>query len=508
MQNSKSSSAIINSQYTYLIFLCLIYLIYLIFTIKLFNWVIDDLYIYFRYADNFVNGKGIVFNEGTRVEGFSSFSWFLILSTFDFLKLPLEFFSKLTGIIFALGNIFLVFKISKMLNCGKLSLLACLLSTFNLPFLIWSVSGFEIMFYSFLLLLCIYRLIIHPANNFSLIMSFLIFLVTISRPEGFISSAAFLAIIFFWNKNKTSALKIIFVFSILLGAFLFFRFNYFGDFLPNTYYAKLGNGITGSYEFSSYKKGAAYILYFFRDNPQFILPIFLIPLVYKTLKQNKFFLFILTLIILRFIFIIYSGGDWMIHYRFIVPAIPLLSIASVILIRYFAEEYHLKKIYYNAIILFLFLIIVLNLILINYNSITRETVLWNNVKNISTNIRKEIPHGELAAIGASGIIPYALNEVSFIDIVGLNDVYIAKNGFRHGNWFEKSLPEYVYGRNPDWLIMWKRKNASGKFSFENANPCYLDMSGDKNFGKYTLYKTYDASDDDRIELYKIKEKIK
>jgi hypothetical protein len=33
----------------------------------------------------------------------------------------------------------------------------------------------------------------------------------------------------------------------------------------------------------------------------------------------------------------------------------------------------------------------------------------------------------------------SLDNVSFIDIVGLTDKYIARNGYRHGMWFEKSL---------------------------------------------------------------------
>ncbi len=83
----------------------------------------------------------------------------------------------------------------------------------------------------------------------------------------------------------------------------------------------------------------------------------------------------------------------------------------------------------------------LSLLIQNYGLIKKETVLWNNVKNLSREIKTEIPPNALVANGASGIIPYYLNEVTFLDIVGLTNTQIAKTGFRHGTWFERSLPE-------------------------------------------------------------------
>ena len=35
----------------------------------------DDAYISFRYADNLVNGHGLVFNPGERVEGITNLLW-------------------------------------------------------------------------------------------------------------------------------------------------------------------------------------------------------------------------------------------------------------------------------------------------------------------------------------------------------------------------------------------------------------------------------------------------
>ena len=46
------------------------------------NYVEDDSFISFRYAKNFVNGDGLVFNPGERVEGYTNFLWVMMLSGF------------------------------------------------------------------------------------------------------------------------------------------------------------------------------------------------------------------------------------------------------------------------------------------------------------------------------------------------------------------------------------------------------------------------------------------
>src|SRR5215813_13482476 len=42
--------------------------------------LVDDAYIFARYADNLARGVGAVFNAGERVEGFTSAAWMLILA--------------------------------------------------------------------------------------------------------------------------------------------------------------------------------------------------------------------------------------------------------------------------------------------------------------------------------------------------------------------------------------------------------------------------------------------
>jgi hypothetical protein len=53
------------------------------------GWVADDAFISFRYARNWVDGLGLVFNAGERVEGYTNFLWIVLLSPFQALGLSL-----------------------------------------------------------------------------------------------------------------------------------------------------------------------------------------------------------------------------------------------------------------------------------------------------------------------------------------------------------------------------------------------------------------------------------
>jgi hypothetical protein len=43
-------------------------------------WIVDDAYITFRYAHNLAEGRGLVFNEGEYVEGYTNFLWTVLMA--------------------------------------------------------------------------------------------------------------------------------------------------------------------------------------------------------------------------------------------------------------------------------------------------------------------------------------------------------------------------------------------------------------------------------------------
>ncbi len=63
------------------------------------GWVeiIDDGYIFFRYAYNLVNGYGYVYNQGQNVEAVTSLTWTLLLTSASFISIPPEISSRIFG---------------------------------------------------------------------------------------------------------------------------------------------------------------------------------------------------------------------------------------------------------------------------------------------------------------------------------------------------------------------------------------------------------------------------
>jgi len=483
-------------------YLAVILLVFTSASLFFFKWIVDDLYIYFRYVSNFLNGKGIAYNSGDYVEGFSSFLWFLVLSAAGLLKQNPETSAKIISLFFGVASLYLLYGISKRLIPGSWNLYPVLFSAVNLPFVMWSASGFEIPMYTFFLLLAFYHTI--TVSETKVILSvFLIFCLTVLRAEGFLMSIVFI----FWSysnleKRKKYFYFIVIGYIILTSLFLAFRFLYFGDILPNTYYAKLGYGLTGYNEFRIYRFGVFYLLKFFLHNLHFAaLPLLLFFSSGKAVKEKNI-VFIFGIILAQFSFVVYAGGDWMEQFRFLVCLVPFFSLLSALALKnIFTRKLNGKinvTLFSSLIILFL----VLNFFFNDFGAVNREKILWNNVKNIAGDLKTIIPGNSVVANGSAGIIPFYLIENEFVDVIGLTDRYIAKNGKREDIWFEKYSTDYVYQKNPGWIILWKKKDDTGKYTTGLTSPALKYLESDKRFSQYSLVKSYDADNDLKIELYK------
>lgn len=70
------------------------------------DWTSDDAYISFRYAENLSGGRGLVFNAGEKVEGYSNFLWVVLLAAGNFLGLAPVWTAKALGF---LSVVYLIF---------------------------------------------------------------------------------------------------------------------------------------------------------------------------------------------------------------------------------------------------------------------------------------------------------------------------------------------------------------------------------------------------------------
>ena len=83
--------------------------------------ILDDAYIFLRYAENFVNGYGFVWNIGEPpVEGYTSFLYLATLILVKFLYIDLESFAIIFGIITSAFTIYFSYLIYDYLYSKRL----------------------------------------------------------------------------------------------------------------------------------------------------------------------------------------------------------------------------------------------------------------------------------------------------------------------------------------------------------------------------------------------------
>ena len=83
------------------------------------KFIQDDAYISFRYVQNFVDGNGLVFNIGEKVEGYTNLLWVLILSMFAFAKINIESVSQYLSILFGTVVLIITYFISENIKLNK-----------------------------------------------------------------------------------------------------------------------------------------------------------------------------------------------------------------------------------------------------------------------------------------------------------------------------------------------------------------------------------------------------
>jgi hypothetical protein len=91
-------------------------------------WTVDDAYISLRYAQNLLDGQGLVYNPGERVEGFSNFSWVILAASIMRLGLPIVTSLKFVGLLCGVTTILMAALLVRRLVGTADRTLACTLT--------------------------------------------------------------------------------------------------------------------------------------------------------------------------------------------------------------------------------------------------------------------------------------------------------------------------------------------------------------------------------------------
>jgi arabinofuranosyltransferase len=418
-------------------------LLYLLHSLAYGAFQVDDAYISFTYARNFAAGNGLTFN-GIVVEGYSNFSWTLLIAAAIRLGLAPLFAARILSVLSGLVIIFLTYRIALRLLPSSMAWVAPLpplmLSVLT-PFAVWTMAGLETIWFTLLVTLAVH-LSINPQTQDSKSSALVTLMCALTRPEG-ILVLGILAFHSYSTHFNTSAQRrrrfIIWLAVVLLlyAVYICWRFSTYGYLLPNTAYLKLDTNWT------ILSLAIRWIADFFVLRPIFSLAILLgvSLLVTKRHQISPSWWLILGVIFGFVVFVLTAGRDWMPHHRFLVPILPVLAIVAVVPL---ATELRPTSAWARPVLLSLTLaasLIEVSFSHLHYSEPTQTLGQWTD-HLIQTGywINANTEEDEIIAVVDAGAISY-YGQRTTIDILGLNDVHIAHS--RH-----KSDPYYVLSYHP------------------------------------------------------------
>jgi arabinofuranosyltransferase len=436
---------------------------------------VDDSFIHLRYARNFIDGHGLVFNPGERVEGYTDICFVLLAALF--LKLQIDPLAglKCVTVIMAVWTLWLTARLEPVIAGPQQAtevLPFSVLSLFPLgAFVYWAFCPMGTMLFTALFLGSL-SLTLHERAAGRWLGSGLVFvLLGLARPEGvyvFGICTAVLALVDYlygrnWNHLGRHAANIA-LFAIFFGTYVAWRYHYYGNVLPNTFYAKVTGGA------GHVTTGVAYFGDWLRAFPFFgatlLFPLALaVPGVRNRVHQPGLVI-ALYLIILAYIFsIVAVGGDFMPFYRFFIPIMPLSALLLALVLRALPLPTQARG---RAVALLLSAHVVFGFLTEQpYRAfVAHRTAIVG--KRVGEWLRERLAPDDLIAVNTAGSLPY-YSGLPTIDMLGLTDAQIARRPvfITSKGWagHRRGWGAYVLRRRPR-VILWY--NSAG-----SAEPFYL-----------------------------------
>lgn len=285
---------------------------------------IDDAYISYRYAQNLVDGHGLVYNVGERVEGYTNLLWTLMVAGGIALGVSASLVGHWLGFASGVFLLLATYLYSRSLLPNEMKWLALaapfLLYASN-SFAAWTISGLETPLFAAWVTAAVTAFAV---RRMGWVLGFCI-LASLTRPEGALLAALLLGVDWLAQiitrrpKRLTELLRLslpCLAYALFIAWLTAFRVVYYGDVLPNTFYAKTG-GIPLSF-------GPAYLYRFLIDGAIFLLVPALVALRCKAYRIGFAFLALIA------IYLIAVGGDVFFNGRFLLPVLPILIAGALV----------------------------------------------------------------------------------------------------------------------------------------------------------------------------------
>ncbi len=203
---------------------------------------IEDAYISFRYARNWAQGLGLVFNPGERVEGYTNFSWTLLLGLAQRLGIDPILASKIMGALATLATVAVIIWIARHYISRASAPIALWLAAASTSLAFWTVAGLETPLYLLLITLglALYLPIFlsrPPTSWRAALYALPLALASLTRPEA-LGLALLLIGWHFYKRKRRDAVRALALYLLIFLPFLAWRWHYYGALVPNSLLAK------------------------------------------------------------------------------------------------------------------------------------------------------------------------------------------------------------------------------------------------------------------------------
>jgi len=452
-------------------------------------FVYDDTFIVLRYAKNFLEHGQLAWNLGEAVEGYTNPLHLGLITILGGCGVDLLAAARaINAAAYAAFAAVLFLSLRKRSGFSAAILIAGL-SLANPAMIAWVWGGMEVPLSVFLLAVpqaLMMRAILDPPQRTreNAILTAIFFgLAFWNRPDNALYAVPAALMWFLWKERKNTQL---FggIFAGMVAAHTVIRLIFYGDVVPNTFYAK----VTGT-PAVTLANGLQYVWEGIATSPYYYAVGFaaLAAMMLYRKPLRAFAFYALGSIALGMAYVISIGGDFMPGHRFIMPWLPLCLLSIGLLL-----ENVKPALRYAGLIGCLLIMKAIFILPDDLRGVDGTAMAGEKVGDY---IQANWPKGSLVALNAAGAIPYKNMDKTFIDMLGLNDRHIAhrkmpdlKIEWQHKPGHGKGDGAYVLSRQPDYIIL---SSIAGDNGFDTpVLPSDVELMGSAEFKRcYKQEKT-------------------
>ncbi|KTC74289.1 protein LphB [Legionella birminghamensis] len=421
--------------------------------INCWNFVTDDAFISWRYAEHLAQGKGLLwsFNQPP-VEGYSNFSWLLLAFLFIKLGLPLIPAMKIFATACLFLSFYFLYRCARVFSNPLYALLSVYLFSCYKGLYWWTVSGLETSLFVALALLLTYLLLTKLKKGNGVWICISLLFLSLTRFEGILWLLfAGLYIICRRYNNPSDKPHTAFWKSVLISFVLpyliysLWRIAYFGQLLPNSYLCKsVGSFYPSIASFYHFLLIHDYLAISF---PFIILGL---PFLFARYDCRNMLLWLPSL---TYAVLLWDANPIIAHYnRLFLPAFALICVLPPLGIQEFLNYFSLNNTL-KMVLCFITVLLLAHFSIpgINETQTQKELLHYQQRSDLRMRVSQMINHqaqrNARILVSDCGIIPYfGRPDLDYIDSECLNNRQMTQHS---------SLENYaltLVRHPPDWII--------------------------------------------------------